>query len=214
MGGGGEPEMGTIVGIEPLTGKILWKYTKWHCHVSVPSAVDAGENRVLVVGGYELGATMLKVERQADGTYGTTEVFTTKQFGDQTKPPVLYKGFFYAEYSTNERRDGMVCMSMDGRIMWQTKRSPDFNKGSIILADGLLLATDGAKTLYLIEPDPSGFKQLGSAELLAEGGSGSENDPLASRVGGRNQNWGPMALADGKLLLRDQTHLKCVKIAQ
>jgi len=213
-GGGGEPEMGKVVGIEPLTGKILWTYAKWHCHVSVPSAVDAGENRVLVAGGYELGATMLKVERQADASYGTTELFTTKQFGDQTKPPVLYKGCFYGEYSTNERRDGMVCMSLDGRIMWQTKRSPDFNKGSIILADGLMLATDGAKTLYLIEPDPSGFKQLASAELLAEGGSGSENDPLASRVGGRNQNWGPMALADGKLLLRDQTHLKCVKIAQ
>jgi hypothetical protein len=108
----------------------------------------------------------------------------------------------------------MVCMSMEGRIMWQTKRSPDFNKGSIILADGLILATDGARMLYLIEPDPSGFRQLASAELLAEGGSGSENDPLASRVGGRNQNWGPMALAEGKLLLRDQTHLKCVKIAQ
>jgi hypothetical protein len=31
--------------------------------------------------------------------------------------------------------------------MWKTKRDPDFNKGSIILADGLIMATDGAKTL-------------------------------------------------------------------
>jgi hypothetical protein len=103
---------------------------------------------------------------------------------------------------------------MDGRIMWKTKRAPDFNKGSMILADGLILATDGAQTLYLIEPDPSGFKQLAAASLLAEGGSGSENDPLASRVGGRNQNWAPLALAGGKLLLRDQSQLKCVSVAQ
>jgi hypothetical protein len=176
--------------------------------------VDAGENKVLIVGGYELGATMIKVAKKAEGGYGTTELFTTKEFGDQTKPPVQHKGHFYAQYGTNQRRDGMVCMSMEGKILWKTKRSPDFNKGSMILADGLILATDGAQTLYLIEPDPSGFKQLASAKVLIEGGSGSENDPMASRVGGRNQNWAPLALAGGKLLLRDQSQLKCVKVAQ
>jgi outer membrane protein assembly factor BamB len=209
-----ENEKGKVVGIEPLTGKILWRYTNWYCHVSVPSAVDAGDNKVLIVGGYELGATMIKVEKQSDGSYGTTELFTTKEFGDQTKPPVLHKGHFYAQYGTNNRNDGMVCMGMDGKIMWKTKRSPEFNKGSMILADGLLLATDGAQTLYLIEPDPSGFKPLASAMLLAEAGTGSENDPLASRVGGRTQNWAPLALSDGKLLVRDQTKLKCISVAQ
>ncbi len=133
------------------------------------SAVDAGDNRVLVVGGYELGAVMIDVVKQADGSYGTKEVFRTEEFGDQTKPPLLIDGYFYAQYGTNFRRDGLVCMSMDGQIMWKTKRSPDFNKGSMILADGLILATDGAKTLYLIEPDPSGFKSLASAEVLGEG---------------------------------------------
>jgi outer membrane protein assembly factor BamB len=80
--------------------------------------------------------------------------------------------------------------------------------------DGLLLATDGAQALYLIEPDPSGFKPLSSALLLAEGGTGSANDPLASRVGGNTQNWAPLALSDGKLLIRDQTKLKCISVAQ
>jgi outer membrane protein assembly factor BamB len=207
-------ELGNVVGMDPLAGEILWKYDKWECHIPVASAVDAGDNKVLIVGGYELGATMIKVEKKAEGRYGTTALFTTKEFGDQTKPPVQHKGHFYAQYGTNQRRDGMVCMSMEGKILWKTKRAPDFNKGSMILADGLLLATDGAQTLYLIEPDPSGFKQLASAKVLAEGGSGSENDPMASRVGGRNQNWAPLALAGGKLLLRDPTQLKCVNVAQ
>ncbi len=206
-------ELGNVVGIEPLTGAVLWKFDKWHCHIPVASAVDAGENRVLIAGGYELGALMIKVEKKPDGSYTAAELYRTKQFGDQTKPPVLYKGHFYAEYGTNERRDGMVCMDMDGKILWQTKRSPDFNKGSMILADGLILASDGARSLYLVEPDPSGFKKLASAELFPEASAGSEND-MAARVGGRNQNWAPMALADGKLLLRDQTQLKCVKVAR
>jgi outer membrane protein assembly factor BamB len=184
------------------------------CHISVANAVEAGENKFLIVGGYELGATMIKVEKKADGTYTATELFTTKEFGDQTKPPVRHKDHFYAQYGTNSRRDGMVCMSMDGKILWKTRRAPDFNKGSMILVEDLILATDGSQTLYLIEPDPSGFKQLASAKVLGEGGTGSENDPLASRVGGQTQNWAPLALANGKLLVRDQTNLRCIKVAQ
>jgi len=211
FGNRGAPQtLGNVVGIEPLTGKILWEYDKWKCHISVPSAVDAGDNKVLVVGGYELGATMIKVEKKADGSYGATELFTTEEFGDQTKPPILHNGYFYAQFGTNSRRDGLVCMGTDGKIMWKTGRSVNFNKGSMILADGLILATDGAKTLYLIEPDPSGFKPLASAEVLGEGGTDSEG--IAARVGGSTQNWAPMALSDGKLLIRDQKQMKCVVV--
>jgi hypothetical protein len=135
-----------------------------------------------------------------------------KDFGDQTKPPILYNGYFYAQFSTNSKRDGLVCMNMDGKIMWKTMRSPLFDKGSMILADGLILATDGKTTLYLIEPDPSGFRPLASAELLKEGGIDS-NDQMASGIAS-TQNWAPLALADGRLLLRDQSRLMCVRVAR
>jgi len=203
--------MGKIVGIEPLTGKILWEYNQWKCHISVPSAIDAGNNKVLVVGGYELGATMLKIDKKPDGSFGVTGLFVTEEFGDHTKPPIFYNGYFYAQYGTNNRRDGLTCMNMDGEIMWKTKRDPDFNKGSMILADGLILATDGAKKLYLIEPDPAGFKPLASTELLGEPKTQAEG--IAARVGGVIQNWAPLALADGKLLIRDQNRLMCVTVA-
>lgn len=205
----GDHHLGNVVGIDPSSGKVLWKYDKWNCHITVPHAVDAGNNRILVVGGYELGATMLKVEKQDDGKFSVAEIFTTEEFGDQTKPPILHDGHFYAQFGTNSRRDGLVCMSVDGEIRWKTKRSPDFNKGSMILVDGLILATDGAKSLYLVEPDPSEYKQLASAELL----SGSGDNGGGGRFGG-SQNWAPVALCNGKLLIRDQSELKCVKITK
>jgi outer membrane protein assembly factor BamB len=209
-GGRGKPVVpGNIVGIDPGSGEVLWENADWECGIPIPSAYDAGENRVLVLGGYELGALMIKVEKGADGNYGTTVLFKTEEFGDQTKPPILYKGYFYAQYGTNNTRDGLTCMSMDGEIMWKTKRDPDFNKGSMILADGLILATDGARTLYLIEPDPTGFKPLAKAELLT---AQESDDPQAARYG--TQNWGPIALADGKLLIRDQKQMLCVKVAE
>lgn len=205
--GGGSK--GKVVGIEPLTGKINWEFDNWECAIPVPSAVDAGDNKILVTGGYELGALMIKVEKKADGSYGTTELFRTVEFGDQTKTPLFYNGYFYAEYGTNSRRDGLVCMDMNGQIMWKTKKEPDFNKGSMILADGLILATNGAKALYLIEPDPKAFKTIASAELLVEQKTDAQS---AERYG--IQNWGPIALADGKLLIRDQSRLLCVKVAK
>jgi outer membrane protein assembly factor BamB len=204
-GRGGNASGGKVIGINPLTGKILWEYTNWQCSIPVPGAVDAGEGRVLITGGYKAGAAMIKVEKKADGSYGVTELYKNADFGAHTQPPVLFNGNFYAQYSTNERKDGMVCMSMDGQVKWKTGRSPLFDKGGTIVADGLLLSTDGSSKLYLIEPDPSAFKPIATAELL-KAESGDQRFPT--------QNWAPLALIDGKLLIRDQSRLMCIKVAK
>ncbi len=209
----GRPELpktpGNITGIDPLTGEILWNFSGWECHISVSSAVDAGNNKVLVVGGYEYGALMIQVEKQSDGTFVVKELFKTVEFGDQTKPPLLHNGYFYAQYTTNNRRDGLACMDMDGKVLWKTRRDPDFNKGSMILADGVILATDGAKKLYLIEPDPKGFKPLAVAEVLT---AQPQGEGMTGRFG--TMNWAPLALADGRLLIRDQSRMMCLKVAE
>jgi len=204
VGRGTSASGGKVVGIEPLTGKILWEYTNWQCGIPVPGAVDAGEGKVLITGGYNAGAAMLKIEKKADGSYGVIELFKNPDFGSHTQPPVLVNGYFYAQYSTNERKDGLVCMSMDGLVKWSTRRAPLFDKGGMILADGLLLITDGASKVYLVQPDPSAFKPVASAELL-KGDSGDQRFPT--------QNWAPLALSNGRLLIRDQTRLMCIKVA-
>ena len=209
---GAEKTMGKIIGIEPASGKVLWEYDNWECHISASSALDAGNNKILVVGGYELGCVMIQVNKQADNSFTTTELFKHNEFGDHTKPPVLHNGYFYAQFSTNNKRDGLVCMDMEGKIMWKTKRAPDFNKGSMILVEGLLLATDGTNKLYLIQPDPAGFKALASADLLKPGGLDTKD--RMTNFGGPTQNWAPIALADGKLLIRDQSRMMCVKVTE
>jgi hypothetical protein len=183
--------------LDPLSGKVLWTYGNWQCGIPVPHAVDAGEGRVLITGGYNAGAAMIRVQKKEDGTYGVTELFKNVDFGSHTQPPVLYKDHFYAHYTTNERSDGLVCMTMDGQVKWKTGEEPAFVRGGSILADGLLLATDGSTMVYLIEPDPSGFKPLASAVMLEPG-----------------TNWAPIALVDGKLLIRDQKNLKCLQVAR
>ena len=205
----GEPGRGgKVAGIDPLTGKILWEYTNWQCRTPIPSPFDVGDSQVLILGGYRAGAAMIQIEEQANGNYQVREIFKNSDFGAHTQPPILHNGYFYAQFSTNDRRDGLVCMRMDGQIMWKTKREPGFDKGSMILADGLILATNGNKTLYLIEPDPTKFTPLASADLLYAPPK-PDGQPARASI----QNWAPIALAEGKLLIRDQNRLMCVKVA-
>jgi outer membrane protein assembly factor BamB len=188
---------GSVNGLDPLTGKVLWTYENFQCSIPVPHAVDAGEGRVLMTGGYRAGSALIKVEKKADGTYAVAELFKNPDFGAHTQPPILYKDHFYAQYTVNERSDGLVCMTMNGQVKWKTGEAPPFSKGGTVLADGLLLATDGNTKLYVIEPDAAGFKPLASAVLLEPG-----------------NNWAPIALVDGRLLVRDQKQMKCVQVAK
>ena len=188
---------GSVNGIDPMSGRVLWTYGNFQCSIPVPHAVDAGEGRVLMTGGYRAGSAMIKIQKKTDGTYDVAELFKNPDFGAHTQPPILFKDHFYVQYTVNERSDGLVCMTLDGQVKWKTGEEPPFSKGGAVLADGLLLATDGNKTLYLIEPDPVAFKPLATAELL---------EPA--------NNWAPIALVDGKLLVRDQKQLKCLQVAQ
>lgn len=188
---------GSVNGLDPSSGKLLWTYGGFQNIIPVAQAVDAGQGRVLIAGAYGAGSAMIRVEKKPDGTYGVSELFKNPDFGSHTQPPVLHDGHFYSHYTINERSDGLVAMTMDGQVRWKTERQPQFVRGGSILADGLMLTTDGNTKLYLIEPNPAEFKPLASAAILEAG-----------------DNWAPLALADGKLLVRGQKELKALQVAQ
>jgi outer membrane protein assembly factor BamB len=196
IGRGRTARDGSVNGLDPRSGKVLWTYTNWQCPIPVPQAVDAGQGRVLITGGYSAGTAMIQVQKKADGAYGLAELFKNPDFGAHTQPPILVGDHFYSHYTINERSDGLVAMSMDGTIKWKTEQQPAFVRGGAILADGLLLTTDGNTKLYLVEPNPSGFRPLASAVVLEPG-----------------DNWAPLALADGTLLMRGQKQLKALQVA-
>jgi outer membrane protein assembly factor BamB len=190
-----DPKCGAIIGMDPKTGKRIWTYSNWQCRIPIPNVTEIGDGRLFITGGYEAGAAMFKLDKGGD-SYTVTELFKTENFSTHCHPPVLHEGHLYAHCTTNERRDGMVCMDLNGKVKWKTERSPLFDKGGFILSDGLIFSVDGREgILYLIEPSPTGFKPLASAKLL-----------------GKNECWGPLALVDGKLLIRDQNQMKCVLV--
>ena len=93
--------------------------------------------------------------------------------------------------------------------MWSTN---DIGQGTTTFVDGHLICLDIKGNLFLVKPDPTGFKPLASANILKESGI-TGNERIIGIVG-TNQNWSPMALVDGKLLIKSQKRLICVKVAQ
>ncbi len=187
--------VGAVVGMDPQTGTELWSYDGWQCRIPVPNVTEIGGGRIFITGGYRAGSAMIKVEKKS-GSFVVNELFKNNEFGTHVHPAILHDGYLYGHCSTNETRDGLMCMSLDGKVMWKTGRAPLFDKGGFILVDGLFLSVDGNKGwLYLIEPGPGGFKELAKAKLLDT-----------------NTCWAPLALTDGKLLIRDQKQMRCVVV--
>jgi hypothetical protein len=190
---------GAVAGLSLTDGSILWKYDGWQNPIPIPFATALSEDRLFITGGYKAGSVMLQIA-QKDGAFTVKELFKTGfECGSQIQQPLLSGNCLYLNSNSNEREDGMMCLGLDGAIKWETKNTtgaPMFDLGPLMLADNLIFNLDGKKgILYLIEPSPDGYKELSQAKLL----DGKEI-------------WSPMALSDGKLLIRSQAEMKCLDV--
>ena len=103
---------------------------------------------------------MIQLRRQ-DGKFTVWEQFRTDEIGSQIQQPLFYQNHLYINSNSNEREDGMMCVTLDGKILWKTRDkdksyfSTTFERGPLMLADGLIFNLDGKRgDLYLIEPSP------------------------------------------------------------
>lgn len=192
---------GQLSFIDPDTGKLLWSYGGYECRIPIPFATVIGDDRIFVTAGYGAGSVMIKVRKTGDG-FGITELFRLKDHGSQIHPALFYEGFLYANFNTNENLsknpDGLVCLDLDGNMRWQTGGSPNFERGNLIIADGMILILDGSTGhLTLAQASPKGYKELARAKVLD--GKGKEI-------------WAPLALSAGRLIVRDQNQMKCLRL--
>ena len=192
-------EPGHVVGLSPKDGSVLWDYTGWRCKWAIPHPVALPGNRFFITGGYDAGSAMIQVAKRGNG-FEVKELYKTDEVGAQLHQPIQVGDHLFIGSNSNSRKDGLASFSLDGKLEWRTKdidEAPNFERGSFILADGKLIMLDG-KTgiLHLVKADPKKFQLLASAEMV-------EKNDMA---------WAPLALSDGKLLVRDWNTLKCVDL--
>jgi outer membrane protein assembly factor BamB len=182
-------------GYDPRTGKQLWVYTGWQCGIPITSPLHLGDGRVFITGEYGAGSAMIKITKEGAG-FKAEELFKTQACGSQMHQPFLIGDYIYANSNGNKRRDGFVCIDLQGNLKWRTERDPNFERGSMLYADGLIYAINGNNgELIMFDPSPEGFKPVAKATFL----------------GGKTV-WAPMALSDGLLYIRDQAKLVCLDI--
>jgi outer membrane protein assembly factor BamB len=184
-----------IMGISAADGKLLWSFP-WKFNLSVtPSPVAIGDGRVFITSLYNADSVMIRVKHEGDN-WDVEKVFvlTTSEWNAEVHTPILYKDRLFAV--GKKSRGLFTCLDLDGKIVWTSEGKGTFGLGSFLLADGMFFVLDGdTGMLRLFEASTTECKELAHAQVLSGG-----------------DVWAPMALSDGKLVLRDMKKMVCVEV--
>jgi outer membrane protein assembly factor BamB len=192
-----------LSGISAKDGALLWTHA-FRNRNPIPFPTDCGDGRFFLTCGYNGGSALIQVTKQGD-SFTTNELFKMR-LGSQIPPAFYHDGHLYANFNENgnlrgRARPGLTCIDMKGQVKWQTKMAPDIERGGLIMVGGLLVTLGGNDgVLRLVEPSSEGYKELAAAPIF---------EGLRRRG---NNIWAPMAFSDGKLVLRNQTVLKCLDL--
>jgi outer membrane protein assembly factor BamB len=184
-----------VVSVSATNGAIRWETPDWKISIAtVPSPLILDGGRVFLTGGYDAGSLMLQLDRAGERFVPRT-VFKLAAgvFGATQHTPVLHDNHLYGV-----RADGkFVCLTLEGKPVWTSAPGQQFGLGSFILADGLIYAMNDSGLLRLIDVNPQKYALLAQAQVLK----------------GR-ESWAPLALAGGRLIVRDLTRMVCLDVAR
>ena len=188
-------DKGGVYGIEPATGKILWNYTGFRCLISITPVTVIGDGRFFITGGYDSSPTMIRVSKAGDD-WAIEELFAKSDVKVQIHPALLYEDHLYMNGNDNNNKDGLICMNLEGEVLWRTRRKPNFGRSGLMIADKkIFMIDDKTGDLCVIDPKPAEYTEVARHTLL--------NKP---------QIWAPLALSNGKMIIRDQKQMKCLNL--
>ena len=199
-----------VAGIAAEDGTLLWDSTAWpEQFATSPSPVPLPDGRIFLSSGYnnKMGSLMLQLKKKGSGAFSPQSEkrlltpfsaavafrLTPKQFNSEQQTPIFYEGHLFA---VRKRGGGQfVCMDLEGNELWNSG-SDRFGHGPYMIADGLILTMDNRGKLTMAEATPAHYRRLGQYTVFQDG----------------QDAWGPMALAGGRLILRDMTRMACLAI--
>lgn len=198
LGGVRQYVYGTLngpLGVSASDGKLLWQFPRKFNVAVAPSPLAIDGERVFMTASYDAGSVMVRV-RPAGGVFRAEAVFDMKnnEWNSEVHTPIVHKGHLFAV--GKKKRGLFTCLNFEGKTVWDSDGKASFELGSFMLADNMFFVLEG-KTgmLRLIEASTTAYKELAQAQVL----SGQDV-------------WGPMALSDGKLVLRDLTKMVCIDV--
>jgi len=115
----------------------------------------------------------------------------------EQQTPIYHDGLLFGimPKDAGALRGQFVCYNPDGTRVWSSGQTNRFGLGPFILADGKFYVLDDEGVLTLLRASRAGYEQIAQAKVL-DG----------------HDAWGPIALAHGRMLLRDSTHMACIAV--
>lgn len=175
-------------GLEPETGKTLWKHTIAEGNATQESAhvTPAGKDRLLL--DLEANSIGLEIVPSAGGL-AVKELYRTQAFANTLALPVYHDGVIYGF-------TGRFLTALDaasGQILWRS-RPPGGN--GLSLVDGKLVVLDLEGNVVLVEANRQEYREIARAKALDNG------------------NFAPPAFAGGNVFVRNLTQIAGVRPSQ
>jgi outer membrane protein assembly factor BamB len=145
------------IGVDPKNGKLLWRFpwqTKPQIHVATPIYADGN---VFISSDYGTGGALFRLTEKAE----PVTVWKNKAMANHFSSSVLYEGNLYG-FSEPRLR----CVDFKtGDIKWD---HPGLGRGSVVIADGKLIALSEQGELILANATPAEFSEISLCRLFAD----------------------------------------------
>jgi outer membrane protein assembly factor BamB len=170
---------------DPATGKQLW-WCRGPSDVAV-AGMAFGDGLVFATAGYP-ARTRMAIRTSGTGDITATEVaWKTQRQVTYVPSPVYHDGHFYSVLD-----EGMMCCfeAKTGETKWEQRLGGRF-RASLLLADGLIFATNDKGVTTVFRASPKSFQQVAVNDL-------------------KEFCYASPALSNGRLFIRTAENLFCI----
>ena len=198
--------IGATVGVSASgsdIGKLLWMNKEWSPSVVAPSAVKLSDNSLLMLAGYGFGGGKITLQKKGDAFVATLESKHNPREGlasEQQTPIVTGNNVWtIMPKDAGQTRNLLACYDVNNinTPVWISDKEIRFGLGPYIIADD---------KMYLLNDD---------GELFMFSFNGNNVTLLARhKVLEGVDAWGPFAIADGYLIMRDSHNVVCLDIGE
>jgi len=184
-------------------GKLLWHTEKWKPSVIAPSPLQLSSGEIALTAGYGAGGALLQV-KQTDGKWTATiadQYKPSEGLSSEQQTPVLHgqMAITIPPKDGGAIRGKLVAYSPADlwTPIWESAADERFGSGPYMIIGDYLFALkdDGELYVYKLEQNKMTFVKK-------------------QRIMDGVDAWGPMAYADGYLIIRDDHRVYCLKISK
>ena len=178
---------GSISGHDPRSGATLWQRAWGNGNVVCAMPLVVNSNRVLFSSGYGVGAELLELAQNTNGTLSARRVWKS------IRMKAKFAHLFIRDGCVFGLDDGMfACVSLeDGSLQWKEGRH-GHGQGLLVGDFYLLMAESGE--LVLLHPTPDAPNELARFRVFD------------------SKTWNPIALSGDLLLVRNDREAVCLRL--